>query len=86
MIKNIVFHPSRPSCNTGAIKGVMTSIKGVHVVGAQEENHTLSAIFDDSQTSEAAIIKQVGQQMGIALHIARPECLLKSSVDLVCGA
>ena len=69
MIKTIVLNPSRIGCSSipGTMKGMIHSLKGVKEVKVQYEDRSLEVTFDDSETSEADIIKKIGEETGLAL-------------------
>ena len=69
-----MFRPSRIGCPSipATMKGMIISIKGVSDAKIHYDERAVEVIFDDAETSEAAIIKKIGEDMGLALEVVRP--------------
>ena len=74
MTKTITFRPSRIGCPSipATMKGVIMSIRGVKDAKIHYEERSVEVTFDDAQTNEGAIIKKIGEEMGLALEAAKP--------------
>ena len=72
MMKKITLHPSRIGCPSipGTMKGILHSLDGVEEVNVRYDDRSLDITFDDAKTSEAAIIKKIGEEMGLAMEVA----------------
>ncbi|MDP3794807.1 MAG: heavy-metal-associated domain-containing protein [bacterium] len=72
MLKYVTFHPTRIGCPSlpGTMKGIVHSIKGVEEVQVRYEDRSLDVTFDDAQTSEAAIIQKIGDELGLHMEVA----------------
>lgn len=70
MLKKQTFHPSRIGCPSipGTAKGIVSSIPGVSEVKVRYEDRSIDVIFDDAVTSEEAIKKEIGREMGLAME------------------
>ncbi len=81
MIKTATLNPSRIGCPSipGTMKGMVMSVKGVKDVKVNYEQRSLDVTFDDAETSEEAIIKKVGQEMGLGLKSGDAEPGTKAS-------
>ena len=71
MIKTRTLHPSRIGCPSipGTMKGIVISIPGVSAVKVRDEDRSIDVTFDDEKTSEDAIIKAIGREMGLAMEV-----------------
>lgn len=71
MIKIQTFHPSRIGCPSipGTMKGIVMSIPGVSDVKVRYEDRSIDVTFDDEKTSEDAIVKAIGREMGLAMEM-----------------
>ena len=74
MKKIVTFRPSRIGCPSlpATMKGMVLSIKGVAEVKIHYEERVIEVTFDDAQTDERAIIKKIGEEMGLALEAVPP--------------
>lgn len=74
MTKTITFRPSRIGCPSipGTMKGMIMSVKGVQDVKVHYEERSVEVTFDDAETNEDAIIKKIGEEMGLALEAVKP--------------
>ena len=74
MIKTKTLHPSRIGCPSipGTMKGIVMGIPGVSEVKVRYEDRSVDVIFDDERTSAAAIIKEIGREMGLAMEAGEP--------------
>lgn len=45
-------------------------MNGVEEVDVRYDDRSLDVTFDDAKTSEAAIIKKIGEEMGLAIEVA----------------
>ncbi len=72
MTQSVTLHPSRIGCPSipGTMKGIVLSIFGVVSVEVRYDDRSLDIVFDDSKTSIDAIIKKIGQEMGLAMESA----------------
>ena len=68
MIKTATFLPSRIGCPSipGTVKGIIVSLPGVQDVKVHYEERSVDVTFDDGRTSEEAISKKIGEEMGLA--------------------
>lgn len=71
MNKTITLNPSRIGCPSipGTMMGMMRSINGVIDVAIHYEERSLDVTYDDEKTSPEAIIKKIGEEMGLALEV-----------------
>ena len=74
MTKTITFRPSRIGCPSipATMKGMIMSIRGVEDAKIHYEERSVEVTFDDAQTNEGAIIKKIGEEMGLALEAVKP--------------
>lgn len=72
MLKTVTFHPSRIGCPSlpGTMKGIVHSIKGVRDVRVRYDDRSLDVAFDDAETSEATIVKSIGDELGLHVEVA----------------
>ena len=71
MVKKITLHPSRIGCPSipGTMKGIISSTDGVLEVEVRYEDRSLDVTFDDEKTSSGAIIKKIGQELGLMMEV-----------------
>lgn len=86
MITKTTLHPSRIGCPSipGTMKGIVLSIKGVKDVKVRYENRSLDIAFDDAETSAGAIIKKIGEEMGLALEEGKPDARASGNAAETC--
>jgi len=74
MIITKIFRPSRIGCPSipATMKGVIVSLRGVKDAKVHYEERSVDVTFDDTETSDNAIIQAVGKEMGLALKVAMP--------------
>ncbi|MBI2624176.1 heavy-metal-associated domain-containing protein [Candidatus Parcubacteria bacterium] len=86
MIKTATFHPSRIGCPSlpGTMKGIVMSLTGVQDVKVRYEDRSLDVTFDDAQTSEEAIIKKIGSELGLALEANEHGAVKEGNVAETC--
>ena len=70
MIKKATLHPSRIGCPSlpGTMKGIIMSIDGAKEVDVRYEDRSLDVVFDDEKTSVSAIIKKIGDELGLMME------------------
>lgn len=86
MIKTITLHPSRIGCPSipGTMKGIIMSINGVNDVIVRYQDRSVDVTFDDTQVTIEEIIKTVGKEMGLALHITQPHAQTSDDIAETC--
>ena len=86
MLQQVTLRPSRIGCPSipGTMKGMILSIKGVKDVTIHYESRALDIMYDGEQTSETAIIKKIGNDMGLALEVSNASELAKEDVSEIC--
>lgn len=86
MIKTITLRPSRIGCPSipGTMKGIIMSVNGVQDVVVHYEDRSVDVILDDSNTTIEHIIKTVGNEMGLALEVAKPGPATSGDVAETC--
>ncbi|MEK7090531.1 MAG: hypothetical protein AAB930_03005, partial [Patescibacteria group bacterium] len=69
MVKKITLRPSRIGCPSlpGTMKGIVMSTEGVLEVEVRYEDRALDVTIDDEKTSAGAIIKKVGDELGLMM-------------------
>lgn len=60
------------------------SIKGVKDAKVRYEDRSLDVTFDDAETSAGAIIKKIGEEMGLALEEGEPGAKADGNVAATC--
>ena len=85
-MKTVTLHPSRIGCPSipGTMKGIIHSIPGVDTVVVRYEDRSLDVTFDETKTSADEIIKNIGQEIGLALEIGEPGGKKDGSVADTC--
>ena len=84
MIKTATFLPSRIGCPSipGTVKGIIVSMPGVQDAKIHYEERSVDVTFDDEKTSEDAISKKIGEEMGLAFQAgSRPADSAHSAAD-----
>ncbi|MDO8600993.1 MAG: hypothetical protein Q7R73_05340 [bacterium] len=73
MTQAVTLHPSRIGCPSlpGTMKGIVQSMGGVEEAHVRYDDRSLDVTFDDTKTSVTAIIKKIGEEMGLAMEVAR---------------
>lgn len=86
MIKTITLHPSRIGCPSipGTMKGIIMSVKGVTDVVVHYESRSVDVTFDDQEATVEGIVKAVGDEMGLALELAKPDSATSGDVAETC--
>lgn len=54
------------------MKGIIMSVNGVQDVVVHYENRSVDVTFNDQEATIEGIIKAVGDEMGLALELAKP--------------
>ncbi|MDO8408004.1 MAG: heavy-metal-associated domain-containing protein [bacterium] len=86
MIDTVTLHPSRIGCPSipGTMKGIITSLPGVHDVTVRYDDRSVDITFDTAQMSPERIIAAVGKEMGLALEVGAPQAAKEGNVAETC--
>lgn len=70
MLRKTTLHPSRIGCPSlpGTMKGIIKSLDGVIDVDVRYENRSLDVTFDDQKIAVGAIIKKIGDELGLMVE------------------
>ena len=71
MLKKITLHPSRIGCPSlpGTMKGIISSLDGVHDVEVRYDDRSLDVLYDDAKISPEKIIQVIGQELGLYMEV-----------------
>lgn len=86
MIDTITLHPSRIGCPSipGTMKGIISSLPGVHDVSVRYDDRSVDVTFDTEQMTPERIIAAVGKEMGLALEMGAPQAVKQGNVAETC--
>lgn len=71
MMQKITLHPSRIGCPSlpGTMKGIISSLEGVHEVVVRYDDRSLDIAFDDAKISPEKIIEVIGKELGLRMEV-----------------
>ena len=86
MKQTVTLHPSRIGCPSlpGTMKGMVMGIPGVEDVKVRYEDRSLDIAFDDSKTNPKAILKVIGEELGLAMEVGSPSGKKEGNVADTC--
>lgn len=75
MMRTIKLIPSRIGCPSlpGTMKGVISSLPGVREVRVRYDERSLEVTLEETEITADAIIKKIGEELGLAMRVAVPE-------------